>query len=675
MPYRPEERPASGVTFSHGHGWTCITGFRDLPASTSTVVPGTMQLLYWLLAIHKFDCNAAGGSAEVSMSARFRCFAALFLAFAASSGAQQSGPAPASQNSQTKDQPMPVIRTQANLVLLDVVVTSKNAPIHGLGKNSFHVFDNGQPITPTVFEEHQPTDAPAVKAASSLDPNVFSNVLSYNVGSAADVLLLDALNTPATNGAQVREQMLNYLRTVPPGTRIAVFTLASRLRLLQGFTTDAGRLAETLRVKNSAQTSVLQQSPQENEEVVKQAAAAGAHAFPRAVLQQFEADNTALDTDTRVRITLGALQELARYLRPIPERKNLMWFSGGFPLSIQPDSKLGNPFRATREYADKLRETDDLLSAARIAVYPVDARGISGTPSASAAGNIIPRSFGAPGDPLAGDPSPTLSTTAPGESKIGEANKDFQAQTTQEHASMKLIAEQTGGKAFIDTNGLAQAVTEAVDNGSSYYTIGYAPNLKQYDGALHRLKVIVDGKYQTAYRRAYYADDPQKAERNEVDRQNTLQSAVDFGAPPISEILFKVRVVPATNTAGSAAEKGAPEKNASSSLGAEAPLKRYAVEYGIPGHALTFTGGPDGKEHAKVEFVALAYDLTGKRVNAVDQTVNLGLPAAEYADILRLGVPVHQELDLPAGQFALRVLVRDMESMRIGALEVPLTVP
>ena len=41
---------------------------------------------------------------------------------------------------------------------------------------------------------------------------------------------------------------------------------------------------------------------------------------------------------------------------------------------------------------------------------------------------------------------------------------------------MEAMAEDTGGQAFYNTNGLTQAVQKAIENGSNYYTLTYSPN-------------------------------------------------------------------------------------------------------------------------------------------------------------------------------------------------------
>jgi hypothetical protein len=82
---------------------------------------------------------------------------------------------------------------------------------------------------------------------------------------------------------------------------------------------------------------------------------------------------------------MDALQQLARYLSAIQGRKNLIWFSGSFPISFDPDPDQPLPFLAVRNYEDELRKTSELLTAARVAVYPVDARGMMTQNTADAA--------------------------------------------------------------------------------------------------------------------------------------------------------------------------------------------------------------------------------------------------------------------------------------------------
>ncbi len=78
----------------------------------------------------------------------------------------------------------------------------------------------------------------------------------------------------------------------------------------------------------------------------------------------------------RARYTLDAHNLLARDLSNLPGRKNLIWFSGSFPISILPDPSLKDPFAVMASSEDEFKETVDLLVLSQVAVYPIDARGL-----------------------------------------------------------------------------------------------------------------------------------------------------------------------------------------------------------------------------------------------------------------------------------------------------------
>jgi hypothetical protein len=86
----------------------------------------------------------------------------------------------------------------------------------------------------------------------------------------------------------------------------------------------------------------------------------------------------------RVQLSLSALDELSRYLAGIPGRKNLIWFSGAFPTTILRDAQTtGNGFAGNANMQDEVNKTLGLLARSRVAVSPVDARGLEPPPSAS----------------------------------------------------------------------------------------------------------------------------------------------------------------------------------------------------------------------------------------------------------------------------------------------------
>ncbi|HKD62064.1 MAG TPA: hypothetical protein VKB47_16500 [Terracidiphilus sp.] len=62
------------------------------------------------------------------------------------------------------------------------------------------------------------------------------------------------------------------------------------------------------------------------------------------------------------------------------------------------------------------------------------------------------------------------------------------------------------------TNDLGKAIAHAIDNGSHFYTLSYAPSNQKMDGQFRSIEVsIPEVKYTLAYRKGYYALDPNQA--------------------------------------------------------------------------------------------------------------------------------------------------------------------
>ena len=602
----------------------------------------------------------------------------LFAATCMAAGAQAQGTAAAA--SQAAEQP--VIRTHSNLVLVDVVVTDHGTPVQSLDRSHFHVLEDGHEQKVTSFDERRtPASQTSIAAKQpGLPPHTYSNAPLYPEGSAFNVLLLDGLNTPMEDQMNVRQKMIAFMGKIPPGTSLAIFTLSSRLRMVQQFTTNAGELAKALQsAKGSPQPSVVL-DPQGNQALDStlgnMASITNGMSAPPAggesalsAMQQFEADLTAFQTDQRVRMTLDAMQQLARYLSGVPGRKNLVWFSGSFPISLDPDEALADPFEAMRNYSNEIRDTTELLASARVAVYPVDARGL-----------MTPPSFNASYTPSTNLVGATVSGGRGGRSNVtvnrpSPSNDDIKAQKQlmAEQASMQQIADATGGQPYMNTNGLVEAIASAIRDGSSYYTIGYTP-AGQLDGQYHKIQIKVDGReVKLAYRRGYYADPPDKPSSHASGETSLITAATLHGAPPATQILFETRVLPATDGSFQGVKLPA-GKGGEMNAQLKGPLQRMMVDLKIDAHTLFSDTAADGDLHAKIEFALVAYDGDGRRVNYLDSGFQLGLKQAQIRAVMNSGIHLRLPFDLPPGQYSLRVAVHDLEAGRAGSIEVPVTV-
>ena len=540
-----------------------------------------------------------------------------------------------SGGAQTSNQPpdpnKTVLHLTTNLTVVDVVVTNQGNAVHGLQRPQFHIFEDGHEQQITTFDEHLPTPIPAHLAAPApLPPHTYSNLPAYPEASALNIILIDDLNTPFESRDYLHHQLLDYLHHASPGTSVAIFSLTSRLRLLQGFTTNLAQLAAALQPSPKPGSTI--ESDHHTVDTMGASKGSVGAGFAAATLGQFSADITADQTNRRAEITLQAALQLAHYLGAIPGRKNLIWFSGAFPLDSDPGA---------------------VLSAARVAVYPVDARGIVVAPGSGAGFNEL--------------------NNPP---NIGALNARFTQETRNDHQAMQQLADRTGGHAFVDTNGLTQAISSAVENGSSFYTIGYIPPASALNGHFRDIKVRLDNPagYALAYRHTFYAAPPDAAP-TAFQPPNPLTASILLGAPPSTQILFKARVLPATDPL--LADSKLP-----AGLGGEMtaslhpPVQHMIVDLMLRAHDVQFdsTTTPDGAHLAHLEFILIAYDANANRINYLDRPLELNMQAKQYAWSMTHGIPVRLPFDLPSGQITLRIAVADLSTNRTGSLEVPLTI-
>jgi VWFA-related protein len=585
--------------------------------------------------------------------------------------AQSGAPAatPPAPTQRADDQPA-IFRTNANLVLVDVVAMDKGNAVQGLKASDFRISEDGHQQAITTFEEHRATDAVESAAVENLPAHTYSNTPHYAISSAANVLLLDALNTPLSDQVYVRQRMLKYLHNIPPGTRIAVFTLASRLRMIQGFSTDSSTIETALREQQSSprQSAVL--DPVYDQVMASMgwiADGGGASAQAVAAMNQFAADEASFEVDLRLDITIDAMEQLARYLATVPGRKNLIWYTGSVPITIEPDPTQTDPTSSMRNYGARMTKLAALMTLARVAVYPIDARGLTNLPTTEARTNQVNPAIvtQVPG----GGPVAVAMPTTP--SLIDQSNTQFLKQNFSEHSMMDQLAIDTGGKAFYNTNAVGEAIVKSISHGANYYTLGYVPGNKNYNGAYRKIDVEIPETHpELNYRHGYYADDPSQTAKLMPGRLTPLIAAMQHGVLPQSQVLFRVRVVPASDPSVKD-EKISPDPAGALATTLKPPLQRYIADYSIDPSGFDSKTLPDGRLHHELELTQVAYDPGGIRLNYTDGGFAIDTPPAQER---QQGIRMHQEIDLPAGQVFLRVGVHDLISGRIGTVEIPLQV-
>jgi VWFA-related protein len=542
-------------------------------------------------------------------------------------------------------------------VIVDLVVTdsSRNA-VHGLKQEDFQLTENSAPQLISGFEEITGANPPTKdsKPLTPLPPHVYTNFQPNPPGPAVNLLLIDALNTPMQDQSYVRQQMIKYLKTMQPGTRVAIFTLASRLRIVQGFTSDTSVLLNALNSKDALpQTSALLDNsfaPNLSDQL------APLGRMPAlSSIRQFEGDRADMRIQFRARYTVDALTSIAAYLSGIPGRKNLIWFSGAFPQYLFPDSSRNTP-AVSSALTEDIRRVTDSLTLGQIALYPVDARGMMASPLFDVA-NSGSQYVGLNG----------------GQSGAMDNARSFEI-TAAEHATMDQIAQDTGGHAFYNTNGLQQALTQAIEMGSSYYQLSYTPSDKNWNGQFRKIKVALRQKgYTLAYRRGYFADDPESTTQSARIAPQPLQATMLRASPSASQIIFKLHVLPVDELPD--AEQAVVNKNPTrNAIAVKDPKRRYALDFTISMENLLLTATPDGVRHGTIEFEAIAYDADGNILNGIRGAMANNFKPVTFQQVSSSGIPLHQTIDLPLGAVFLRIGVHDPATGKVGSLEIPLRV-
>jgi len=506
---------------------------------------------------------------------RFRLLALLLVAVPLFSQTQP----PDAQSAPLDVASAPTFKSKVQVVLVDLIVTNaKGEPVKALKPDDVHIFEDGKPQTITSFEEHGTASLTQIKLPA-LPPNVFSNVSTVPADSV-NVLLLDWLNTQPGDQAFVHAQVLKYIQSMPPGTHLAIFSMGTRLQMIQGFSTDPAELVAAID-KNGPKALHVHITPLFVSEALKSDSdrsialmqmnrASGAAIQARSETQE---NIDSIGTDMRIALTLQEMRQLARYLGGIPGRKNVIWFAGSFPIGIFPNA--GTPHQYDRDIA----ENANLFNASRVAIYPVATPGLFGY-------RAFEGEYSGP---------------------VGPAIRQQNFAQASNQVAMEEIARDTGGEAFYNTNGLGQATAQAISDGEHYYTISYTPSDKAANGKYRRIEVKADSKYQLSYRRGYYAEDSRRTTEVSSTQRDPLLPLLEFGLPDSSQIVYSVRVLPLN-------PQPAPDApHMGNNVNLKGPVIRYRAEFAIAEKDVRLDSAPDGTRHGQIELMMVASTATASR--------------------------------------------------------------
>jgi VWFA-related protein len=525
-------------------------------------------------------------------------------------------------------QPPTILRSSTHLVQVNVVALDKKAePVLDLTASDFVLTDDGEKEKVSIFSLEKSDTAP--QPAAPLVPGTFSNRWEDQpeAPSSVTVVLLDAVNTSYNDQAYARQNVADFLKGVHPQDRVAVYALGRDLEMLHDFSGDGGALATAVMAYKGEYSSALDAPPDttSGRTVARNPLAQAAHD----TADQGQADFL---VDRRAFLTLGAIESIARYLARLPGRKNLIWVSDGFPFSLGYESlRESGPKRANAAIVDEMETLARALNNANLAIYPVGARGLVTRQT------VVTR-------PVTGNPfvqgsqasQPFMTRT-----RSGSGDADSEIDTMQE------IAQRTGGRAYYDTNDVAGALQQAVQDARATYVLGYYPEHVNWDGKFHRIKLSVKRPgVQLRYRLGYFAvpDEAPTTGERKVRVDAAVWSPFDDAG---------IRLVAHAHYAG-----------------ASAP---HALDVEVVADSRDVTLLPRNDRWTG-ELDVLMVQLSSDRhnLNGTSKSYVLNLSTDTRDRLVKDGFLMRNRLDLLPGATEVRVVVHDTISDAIGSVTIPL---
>ncbi|MFZ0319773.1 MAG: VWA domain-containing protein, partial [Candidatus Sulfotelmatobacter sp.] len=319
------------------------------------------------------------------------------------------------------------------------------------------------------------------------------------------------------------------------------------------------------------------------------------------------------EAGARLDRTVRALNLIRTQLSHMPGRKSLIWVGGGFTVGPHDWSAI--------------RDVIDQFNDANVAVYTIDARGV-----------LLDYGIGAEID-----------------------QTDLIDPLNAEHAKTRgdildVIANSTGGVPYRNTNALDQAVLRAVDDNSTVYTLGFYPHHDDSQVKSHKIEVSVARPGVTLHYRSSYLITPQAAPKAEVndndknqnqnkDQQQMLDTII---ASPLefSGLRFSVEALP-----------GKKPGLASLHLHISPAELRLSMK--------------DEKLTGALQLTFIQKRPSGDELSRKTSAFTFQLSSDQYTDAVEHTFSLTSAVKLHGNATKIRVLLRDLNSGRIGTVDVP----
>jgi VWFA-related protein len=419
------------------------------------------------------------------MNDRIKTFAAgvAAVALVAGLGAQapQEKPAPPSGQEQPQPPPeQPTFRTGINFVRVDVIVSDRAGnPVADLTQSDFEVLEDGKPQAIETFRLVKIDSSAPVETTRQIRSRADEETAAADDNARIFVFFLDDYHVRLGNSMAARRPISEFIQnSLSPRDLVAVMYPLTPLDGVQ-LTRDHQSVIRTIERFEGRKFNYEPRNAIEERYAL----------YPAEVVERI-----------RRQVTMSALEGLSVKLGALREgRKAIVFLSEGFTSVLPPQMRdpiasmpgVGNPNRGNPmagmgnlnedraeflggvDIQQEMREVFNAANRSNTAIYAVDPRGL-------ATGEF--------------DISENVNMTRSGES------------LRQTQDTLRVLAEETDGRAIVNRNDLAKAMQQIVSDSSAYYLIGYSSTQAPQDGKFHEIKVRVKRPgAQVRARKGYWA--------------------------------------------------------------------------------------------------------------------------------------------------------------------------
>lgn len=358
------------------------------------------------------------------------------------------------------------------------------------------------------------------------------------------------------------------------------------------------------------------------------------------------------------RLTLASLEGLMRSAAEVPGRKVIFFLSDGFvPLSRNADERA------------RMRRVVDAAARTGSVIYTVHTRGLATDPNLDASRSIIPDPFG-----------------------ISGANSSGTGELMATLEPLRALAEDTGGRAIINTNALDAGIARSLEETSRYYLLAWRPDAAAAGaaGAYRRVEVKIAGRPELSVRlhrgflsggggAAAGGEKSAAATANTTDTKNTVTTTpAPAGQPSAQPSPGRPAKTPQAELRAAVAPfypKSDLPVFVSASFHDEpgrGPVVTVSVR--VQSETLSFNAA-GGKRAASVDLACFVFDADGKQAGGGQDRLDVSAPAAADAPVPRRNIIYNYQTALKPGLYQVRAAARDAGGGRVGVatewIEIP----